>query len=76
MFSVQRQGGMNMAKSFIDGNDRLDALLAQPGMAERVAEIHDRADEEDRAREIVTRGLPGRGQPRPAPTECSRPLQP
>ncbi|MEB0266792.1 hypothetical protein [Cryobacterium sp. 10I5] len=38
-----------MAKTFVDGNDRLDALLAQPGMAERVAEIHDRADEEDRA---------------------------
>jgi hypothetical protein len=52
---------MNMAKSFIDGSDRLDALLAQPGMSERVAEIHDRADEEDRARDVVIRGLPGRG---------------
>ena len=38
-----------MTKTFIDGNTRLDALLAQPGMAERVAEIHDRANEEDRA---------------------------
>lgn len=38
-----------MAKTFVAGNDRLDALLAKPGMAERVAEIHDRADEEDRA---------------------------
>jgi DNA-binding transcriptional regulator YiaG len=42
-------GGISMAKTFVEGNDRLDALLAKPGMAERVAEIHDRADEEDRA---------------------------
>ena len=45
-----------MPKSFIDGNDRLDALLVQPGMAERVAEIHDRADAEDRAAAEDTSG--------------------
>jgi hypothetical protein len=38
-----------MGTSFINGNDRIDALLARPGMVEKVAEIQDRADEEDRA---------------------------
>lgn len=38
-----------MTKSFIHGNDHIDALLAKPGMAEKVAEIQDRADSEDRA---------------------------
>jgi len=37
-----------MTKSFIDGTARIEALLARPGMAEAVAELRKRADEEDR----------------------------
>ena len=38
-----------MTKTFVHGNDRIDALLAKPGMAQKVAEIQERADTEDRA---------------------------
>lgn len=62
-----------MVKTFVDGNARLDTLLAKPEMAERVAEIRNRADQEDRARSAATCSLCGQLQP--VPTECSHPLQ-
>ena len=65
-----------MVKTFVDGNARLDALLAKPGIADRVAKIRDRADQEDRARDAATCSLCGRGQLQPGTTECSHPFQP
>ncbi|WP_281270826.1 hypothetical protein [Frondihabitans australicus] len=40
---------MNTGKTFVDGADRIDALLARPGMTGKIAEIDVRADEEDRS---------------------------
>ena len=37
-----------MTKSFVRGNDRIDALLAKPGMAEAVEELQEQADAENR----------------------------
>jgi DNA-binding transcriptional regulator YiaG len=35
-------------KSFRKGNDRLDQLMAKPGMAERISEIREASSREDR----------------------------
>ncbi|MFM9921319.1 helix-turn-helix domain-containing protein [Lacisediminihabitans sp. H27-G8] len=37
-----------MTRTFVQGNDRIDRMLSNPAMAEKVAEIQSRAEDEDR----------------------------
>ncbi|GAA3131714.1 hypothetical protein GCM10010466_22900 [Planomonospora alba] len=37
------------ARTFVRGNDHLDRLLADPGIAAEVAQAHEAAEEMDRA---------------------------